>query len=340
MISMKLHLDNYTIEGTPEEIVEYQRLLENKEADKPTFHGVLGSMKLDESSIEEPAKELEQQLESLYSSFHDKFLKSDEAEEPTTDLQVGDSVKVLKDEGGAVGEATVSAILDEDTVHLAGYDSDGMYLDDWSHNPNNLEKLDKEKPASFGAIQAKAYLEDKSIEQVVEEQQSKYKQESRDTEADTKSNVIRNYTVDSEPTAVQYYKVEDDSYLHPTVKQGTVVKKLEEYKTTVVFATSTGLKQTIPRRHLKLLDTNVTEDRFEFAEEAGVMLTVDTDFAVECEGHHFKVTEDEYLSTFNPTDILTVRRDDGSNAITFQSFSGKAQYTILKYVKEVARPSK
>ncbi|QEM41468.1 hypothetical protein CPT_Maine_222 [Staphylococcus phage Maine] len=73
---MKLYLDKNIVEGTPEEMVEYRRLLEKEELseqeidadsfvrlieknkepgeDKPTFQGVLGSIKVDKSSIESP----------------------------------------------------------------------------------------------------------------------------------------------------------------------------------------------------------------------------------------------------------------------------------------------
>ncbi|WWT40371.1 hypothetical protein [Staphylococcus phage PT1-4] len=133
---MKLYLNSNLAEGTPEELVKYQELLECK--------------------------------------------KQSEEETYPTELKVGDRVKVLKSEGGAVGEATVTAVLEGGKVELAGNSKEGSYLSNWSNYISNVEKI--EKPASFEVIQAKAYLEDKSIDQVVEEEQSKYKQKSTKVE--------------------------------------------------------------------------------------------------------------------------------------------------------------
>ena len=273
---------------------------------------------------------VEDNLESTESS-------TDEEETPSRDLQVGDRVKVLKSEGGAVGEATVTAVLKDGEVELAGNNKEGTYLSDWSNYISNVEKI--EKPASFGAIQAKAYLEDKSIDQVVEEEQSKHKQESD------------NESVEEE--IYDYYEVVDPGLFASSVEKGTVFKVTGNTYTLlnregndrdyINVVTSTGVSQTSSLRDSvikPIIDNAFIADRFKFAKEAGVVLTVDTDFAEECKGHHFKVTKDEYLSTFNPTDILTVRRDDNTNAIAFQDLNGKAQYTLLKYVKEVARPIK
>lgn len=94
---MKLHLESNTVEGTPEELVEYLRLLEAGE------------------------------------------------EEPSTDIQVGDRVKVLKSELGAEGEATVTAVLEDGDVELAGISKGGKYLDNWSNHVSNLEKIEEEE---------------------------------------------------------------------------------------------------------------------------------------------------------------------------------------------------
>ena len=91
---MKLHLDNNIVEGTPEELVEYLRLVEAEE------------------------------------------------EKPSTDIQVGDRVKVLESEGGAVGEATVTKVLEDGDVELAGKNKEGSYLSDWSNHVSNLEKIE------------------------------------------------------------------------------------------------------------------------------------------------------------------------------------------------------
>lgn len=128
---MKLHLDSNVVEGTPEELVKYQELLEEKEKEekllrfghehqlteteqraKDTFKGLLGSLKVKDS----------------YAS--------------STDIQVGDRVKVLKSEGGAEGEATVTAVLEDGDVALDGISKDGTYLTDWANHVSNLEKIE------------------------------------------------------------------------------------------------------------------------------------------------------------------------------------------------------
>ena len=95
---MKFHLNSNIVEGTPEELVKYQELLEDK----------------------------------------------DEAETSSTGLQVGDRVKVLKSELGAEGEATVTAVLEDGEVEVAGTNKDGQYLTNWSNHVSNLEKIEDE----------------------------------------------------------------------------------------------------------------------------------------------------------------------------------------------------
>ena len=96
---MKFHLDNNIVEGTPEELVKYQELLEDK----------------------------------------------DEAETSSSELQVGDRVKVLRSEFGAEGEATVTAVLEDGDVELAGTNKQGTYSEEWSNNVSNLEKIEEEE---------------------------------------------------------------------------------------------------------------------------------------------------------------------------------------------------
>ncbi|BDA81561.1 hypothetical protein [Staphylococcus phage vB_SsapH-Golestan-100] len=277
-------------------------------------------------------------LELVEDNSESTLSSTDEAETPSTELKVGDRVKVLKSEGGAVGEATVTAVLEDGDVRLEGKSDSGVYSYRWSNNISNLEKV-KEKPASFGAIQAKAYLEDKSIDQVIEEVQSKHKQESD------------NARVEEEIYA--YYEVVDPDVFASSVEKGTVFKvigntytllnqegKDREY---INVVTSTGLTQTSPLRDSvikPIINDSFIAERFKFAKEVGIVLAVDTDFEEECKDHHFKVTEEEPLSNFTPTDILTVRRDDNTNAIAFQDRNGKTQYTLLVDVREIARPSK
>ena len=101
---MKFHLDNNIVEGTPEELVKYQELLEDK----------------------------------------------DEAETSSSELQVGDRVKVLKSELGAEGEATVTAVLEDGDVELAGTNKRGRYLTNWSNHVSNLEKIEVEEDSPMG----------------------------------------------------------------------------------------------------------------------------------------------------------------------------------------------
>ena len=141
---MKFHLDNNIVEGTPEELVKYQELLEEKEADllrfghehqlteteqraKGNFKGLLGSLKV---------------LDSYTTSTESS---TDEAETSSTGLQVGDRVKVLRSEFGAEGEATVTAVREDGDVELAGTNKQGTYSEEWSNNVSNLEKIEEEE---------------------------------------------------------------------------------------------------------------------------------------------------------------------------------------------------
>ena len=138
---MKFHLDNNIVEGTPEELVKYQELLEEKEADllrfghehqlteteqraKGNFKGLLGSLKVLDSYTESTE------------------ISTDEAETSSTGLQVGDRVKVLRSEFGAEGEATVTAVREDGDVELAGTNKQGTYSEEWSNNVSNLEKIE------------------------------------------------------------------------------------------------------------------------------------------------------------------------------------------------------
>ena len=141
---MKFHLKSNIVEGTPEELVKYQELLEEKEADllrfghehqlteteqraKGNFKGLLGSLKV---------------LDSYTTSTESS---TDEAETSSTGLQVGDRVKVLRSEFGAEGEATVTAVLEDGDVELAGTNKQGTYSEEWSNNVSNLEKIEEEE---------------------------------------------------------------------------------------------------------------------------------------------------------------------------------------------------
>lgn len=139
---MKFHLDSNIVEGAPEELVKYQVLLKEKEEDlfrfghehqpteqekQYTFKGLLGSLKLSDSYTE-----------STESS-------TDEDQTSSTDIQVGDRVKVLKSKLGAEEEATVTAVLEDGKVKLAGTNKRGRYLTNWSNHVSNLEKIEEDK---------------------------------------------------------------------------------------------------------------------------------------------------------------------------------------------------
>lgn len=70
-----------------------------------------------------------------------KELLKDEAETASTELKVGDRVKVLRSEYGAEGEATVTAVLEYGDVELSGTNNAGIYSDSWCNNIKNLEKI-------------------------------------------------------------------------------------------------------------------------------------------------------------------------------------------------------
>lgn len=101
---MKFHLDNNIVEGTPEELVEYLRLVKAEA----------------------------------------------EEEKPSTDIQVGDRVKVLDSKHGAEGEATVTKVLENGDVKLAGTNKRGRYLTNWSNHVSKLEKIEAEEDSPMG----------------------------------------------------------------------------------------------------------------------------------------------------------------------------------------------
>lgn len=263
------------------------------------------------------------ELEPVQDNLESTESSTDEEESPSRELKVGNRVKVLNSLGGAVGEATVSAVLEGGRVELAGNNKEGTYLSDWSNYISNVEKIE-EKPLSFGAIQAKAYLEGKSIEQVVEEEKGNYKEEE-------------------EPNLEQYFEIIDNGVFRTDIKRGTILKKIAEkcdlYKN---YSTSDGITQacSYPEYDLKQVEAHTFKDRFEFAEKAGIRLMTDTDFAEECKGHQFEVTDSDYLTNFEGDEVLTVFADDGSEAISFENQDEDVQFALLKHVREIARPTK
>ena len=70
-------------------------------------------------------------------------ISTDEAETSSTGLQVGDKVRVLESVCGAVGEATVTKVLEGGNVLIAGTSKCGTYLPNWSNHVMNLEKIEE-----------------------------------------------------------------------------------------------------------------------------------------------------------------------------------------------------
>lgn len=128
---MKLHLESNIIEGTPEELVEYLRLVgeeEKKSGNKLFSFGHVHQLDGDK-------------LKSLVGS----LVKVSDSYTDSTELQVGDKVKVLVSEGGAEGEATVTAVLENGKVELEGKNRNGRYLTNWVNYVSNLEKIEVEE---------------------------------------------------------------------------------------------------------------------------------------------------------------------------------------------------
>ena len=140
---IKFHLDNNIVEGTPEEIVKYQELLEDKEKEREK--ALFNFAHKHQSSEQEALNNFKGLLGSL--KVADSYTVStenstDEAETASTELQVGDRVKVLNSEFGAEGEATVTAVLEDGEVELAGKNKGGKYADNWANHEDNLEKIE------------------------------------------------------------------------------------------------------------------------------------------------------------------------------------------------------
>ena len=75
---------------------------------------------------------------------------TEEAEEPSTELQVGDKVRVLESACGAVGEATVTAVHENGEVEIAGTSREGIYLSNWSSHVTLLEKIEEVEDKLMG----------------------------------------------------------------------------------------------------------------------------------------------------------------------------------------------
>ena len=131
---MKFHLNSNIVEGTPEELVKYQELLEADNSKKSLFP----------FGHEHQLTETEQRAKDTFKGLLGS-LKVKDSYASSTDIQVGDRVKVLRSELGAEGEATVTAVLEDGDVELAGISKGGKYLDNWSNHVSNLEKIEEEE---------------------------------------------------------------------------------------------------------------------------------------------------------------------------------------------------
>ena len=127
---MKLNFETNIAEGTPEELVDYLRLVEEGEKKSGNELFSFGH-----------AHQLDgDKLKSLVGS----LVKVSDSYTDSTELQVGDKVKVLVSEGGAEGEATVTAVLENGKVELEGKNRNGRYLTNWVNHVSNLEKIEEE----------------------------------------------------------------------------------------------------------------------------------------------------------------------------------------------------
>ncbi|AVP40463.1 hypothetical protein HOS99_gp109 [Staphylococcus phage phiSA_BS1] len=132
---MKLHLETNIAEGTPEELVEYLRLVEEEKNSGNELFSFGHAHQPDEDT-----------LKSLVGS----LVKVSDSYTDSTDIQVGDRVKVLKSEGGAEGEAIVTAVLEDGDVRLEGRSDNGVYSYQWSNQVSNLEKIEAEEDKPMG----------------------------------------------------------------------------------------------------------------------------------------------------------------------------------------------
>lgn len=81
-------------------------------------------------------------LELIQEPTESSIEEEDVEVEPPTELQVGDRVRVLESEGGAMGEATVTKVIGDGGVKLEGKSESGTYSNKWSNHVSNLEKIE------------------------------------------------------------------------------------------------------------------------------------------------------------------------------------------------------
>lgn len=143
---MKFNLDNNIVEGTPEELVKYQELIEGKNKDNQLF--CFGhAHRPDEDTLKSLVGSLVK-VDDLYTDSTE--ISTDGEKTSPTELQVGDRVKVLRSEGGAEEVATVIAVYGHGDVALAGTSKQGLYLENWSNHVSNLEKIEEEEDKYVG----------------------------------------------------------------------------------------------------------------------------------------------------------------------------------------------
>ena len=142
---MKLHLDNNIVEGTPKELVEYFKLVKEEDLNKSLYtHTDL----LTEQE-QDTFKGLTDSIETDYSYSGSPEGSTGEVKTVSTELKVGDRVKVLVSNYGAEGEAIVTKVLEDGYVELAGKNKYGKYSPNWTNRIPNLEKIEEDKPMGY-----------------------------------------------------------------------------------------------------------------------------------------------------------------------------------------------
>ena len=149
---MKLNFETNIAEGTPEELVEYLRLVEEGEKKSGNELFSFGhSHQPDEDTLKSLVGSLVKVADSYTDSIKlsvdeavDEAIEEEEEETASTELQVGDKVKVLVSAGGAEGEATVTKVYATGDIEIEGKSKDGIYLTNWSSHVKFLEKIEDE----------------------------------------------------------------------------------------------------------------------------------------------------------------------------------------------------
>lgn len=136
---MKLHLNSNVVEGTPEELVEYLKLVKEEDLNKSLYTHTDLLTEQEQDTFKGLTDSID--INDLYTDSIES--STDEAETASTELKVGDKVKVLRSNYGAEGVATVTKILEDGEVELAGKNKYGKYSPNWSNHVSNLEKIEE-----------------------------------------------------------------------------------------------------------------------------------------------------------------------------------------------------